>query len=65
MAHFIKYQEYFINVDNINYIDTENGGDVIFYFNNDSSLDFDRTKGLMRIVNELLRSTKKEQKVIE
>jgi hypothetical protein len=65
MAHFIKYQEYFINVDNINYIDTENGGDVIFYFNNDSSLDFDRTKGIMRIVNELLRSTKKEQKVIE
>ena len=64
---FIKIEEYIINLDNINYIDTENGDGITFYFNAGYSLDFTKTKKLNKLVKELLldEETKETKKVIE
>lgn len=64
---FIKINEYIINLDNINYIDSENGDDITFYFNAGYSLDFAKTKKLNKLVNELLidEDSKQDKKVIE
>lgn len=64
---FIKIDEYIINLDNVNYIDTENGDDITFYFNAGYSLDFTKTKKLYNLVKELLinEEPKENKKVIE
>lgn len=56
MSKFIKYREYIINVDNIDYIDLEadSQGNIRIRFGTDNSLIFAKNSELVTLLNSLL-----------
>lgn len=67
MAKFIKINEYIINIDNVTYIDTENGGEIDFNFVDGQTISFDQSKKNKSKVMDLLKDEepKETKKVIE
>ena len=56
MSKFIKYREYIINVDNIDYVDLEADpqGNIRIRFGTDNSLIFSKNSELVTLLNSLL-----------
>lgn len=56
MSKFIKYKEFIINVDNINYIDLESDsyGHIDIKFGEGRFVQFTKTDELVELLNSLL-----------
>ena len=56
MSKFIKYKEFIINVDNINYIDLESDsyGHIDIKFGEGRFVQFTKTDELVKLLNSLL-----------
>jgi hypothetical protein len=67
MAKFIKINEYIINLDNVTYIDTEDGDDIDFNFTGGQEISFTRSNKIKSKVMDLLKDEepKETKKVIE
>lgn len=56
MNNFIKYKEFIINVDNINYVDLDSDSysHIEIKFGQGRSLQFNKTDELVKLLNSLL-----------
>lgn len=64
MSKFIKYKEYIINVDNIDYIDLDSDsyGHIEIKFGEGRFIQFTKTDELVTLINSFLKDQSKIQK---
>lgn len=61
MGNFIKLHEYIINLDNVDYIDTDYGdGTILIAFCTDKDLELDKTKTVKAKLKSLVDSNKEK-----